>query len=106
MMHSFRANLNYLCLLQKKELQECLKDLSYYQFKTPLQKFYSLGQRKVFTIADGTSGAFHVLLPDSLPPPVCFSVSNTPPVSAPLLGRHRNRGQNGGYRGWDGRQAN
>jgi len=50
--------------------------------------------------------AFHVLLPDSLPPAVCFSVSNTPPVSAPLLGRHRNRGQNGGYRGWDGRQAN
>lgn len=50
--------------------------------------------------------AFHVLLPDSLPPPGCFSVSNIPPVSAPLLGRHRNRGQNGGYRGWDERQAN
>lgn len=63
MMHSFRANLNFLCLLQKNELQECLKDLRYYQFKTPLQKFDSLGQRKVFTIVYGTSGAFHVLLP-------------------------------------------
>ena len=70
MMHSFRANLNFLCLLQKKELQECLKDLSQYKFKTPLQKFDSLGQRKVFTIVDGTSGAFHVLLPGIM---YCFS---------------------------------
>lgn len=32
---------------------------------------------------------FQASLPDSLPPSVCFSAANTPPVSAPLIGTHR-----------------